>query len=170
MATLLLFIVIIAVCFNVNRRASRAIVNKAPRVEMKQAGPKSFTPGRSLSTTIPPIAAPKRPMNPKQPIAQQVNMAYRGDVEAQRDLMTIAEDDRYSVSDREIAIRYLGKKGDPDSLAIVAQQLISPEPGIRTTAFYSLPSKFQPEGYDYTAAPTDISTGVVAKLVARIRQ
>lgn len=96
--------------------------------------------------------------------------AFSGDAQARHDLMAIAGDKNAKEIERSVAIQYLVRAGTPESLAIVAAQLSSDEPGIRTTAYYNLPEKLRPPDFDYTASPSPASRAVVAKLVEQIKQ
>jgi len=122
-------------------------------------------------------ATPSVPTNPaaaspgsRQQIGQRVNEAVRGDAQAQNDLMVIAQNVQAKSEEREIAIRYLGKSERPAFLTIVAKQLLSSNPRIRTAAFYSLPTKIRPQGYDYTSEPTEASIDLINKLVNQIKK
>ena len=84
--------------------------------------------------------------------------------------MGIAADENAEKTEREVAIRYLARSEAPDALVIVARQLLSEEPGVRTIAYYSLPEKARPADFDYTKPPSDASRAVVAKIIERIRQ
>lgn len=104
-----------------------------------------------------------------QQIGRKVNDAFREDAQAQIDLMATAQDAQAKSEEREIAIGYLGKSENPVLLTIVAKQLLSPSPRIRTAAFYSLPAKIRPEGYDYTSQPSEATTALIAKLLEKIQ-
>lgn len=170
---MLVVVLATTVYVGVRRGTSRTAIESSHRTERTQPESKPMTSAQLPTATVTPAASsgdPRVPSAPQQQVGQKVNSAFRGDVQAKHDLMAIAADEHAEIADREIAIRYLGKDGKPESLVIVAQQLISSYPGIRTAAFYSLPSKLRPEGYDYTAAPTDASISVVTKLVDQIRK
>ncbi len=170
---LLVVVLVAAVCVGVRRSTRETATKSSHRTEQTQPELDPMTTAQlptATATPATPSGTSRVSSAPQQQIGQKVDSAFRGDVQARHDLMAVAADGHAGIADREIAIRYLGKEGKPDSLVIVAQQLISPDPGIRTTAFYSLPSKLRPEGYDYTAEPTDASISVVTQLVDQIRK
>jgi hypothetical protein len=96
--------------------------------------------------------------------------ALRGRAQAKHDLMALASSDNAGRVERDLAIRYLGKEGSVESLSIVAKQLLSSDPQIRTTSYYSLPERVRPSDYDYTAEPSEASREVVAAVLQRIKK
>ena len=99
-----------------------------------------------------------------------MSQALQGQAQAKHDLMALASNDKADKAERDIALRYLGNAGNPESLTIVAKQLLSTDPQIRTTAYYSLPENLRPPGYDYTAEPDAAAREAVAKAVEGIKK
>ena len=99
-----------------------------------------------------------------------MSQALQGQPQAKHDLMALAGDEKAERIDRDIAIRYLGNEGSVESLAIVARQLVSPDPQFRTTAYHSLPENVRPSGFDYTADPSAGSWEIVSKLIEGMKK
>jgi HEAT repeat protein len=98
-----------------------------------------------------------------------LNLAMQGDAQAKRALMALAVNEKAHVLARDMAIRYLGNVGSPESLTIVAKQLLSTDPQLRTTAYYSLPENLRPTEYHYDE-PDAASREIVTKLIKRIQK
>ena len=99
-----------------------------------------------------------------------MSQALQGQPQAKHDLMALAGNEKADKAERDIAIRYLGNEGSVESVTIVAKQMLSADPQIRTTAYYSLPENLRPPRYDYTAEPSDGAREIVAKVVEGIRK
>ena len=97
-----------------------------------------------------------------------IKQVLQGRADAKNHLMALAANEQADKAERDTAIRYLGNSRSPEALNVVAKQLLSNEPQIRTTAYYSLPDNFRPPGYDYTAPPDEIKRETVAKLLKEI--
>lgn len=89
---------------------------------------------------------------------------HNGDPSGDEGLISIENDPSMSLSKRLTALRMLTKSTRKDTLMFVYDQLSSSNVQIRAAAYYGMPDKLRPHGYDYTSAPNAISK---AKLSAQ---
>jgi hypothetical protein len=98
-----------------------------------------------------------------------IGQALRGDSQALHNLTILVGDSSASPVDRNLAIRYLAQKGDPELLSVIARQLLAEKPEVRAAAYYSLPEKLRPAHYDHVASPGPAAQAAVTKLLEDIK-
>ena len=110
-------------------------------------------------TQAPPTTNEEKPPEAVRQAAEdtfaKVRRALGGDPDSKHELSELANDENAETVQRQMAFAYFKSEGSNDSLRILAKQLLSKSPAIRTYAYYALPERVRPPHFEYTAEPND---------------
>jgi hypothetical protein len=130
---------------------------------------------RTVSATMPtsqPTSAPAatQPVKDAKEWGRLFWSLNHGDAAARERMIGIMRDPTADAIQREIALSMLGQEGSKLSVVALTEMLLSEDRQLRTSAYYAIPEKDRPSGFEYTAAPTDATRRVIGERIAELKR